>query len=102
MAERIPAAIDAGALAVPHAEYAVVLALTPELGLLRAPQRGGGEILVEAGHELDVVFLQGRPGAQHGCLERCDRRSAIAGDVAGRVEAGLSVTRALGQHQADN
>ena len=43
-----PVAVDARALAVPHAEHAVVFALAAQLGLLRAPERGGGEVLVDA------------------------------------------------------
>ena len=55
VAEHVAGAVDARALAVPHAEHAIVLALAAQLGLLRAPQRGGGEVLVEAGLEEDVV-----------------------------------------------
>ena len=46
MAEHVAGAIDARALAVPHAEHAVVFALAAQLGLLRAPDRGGCEVLV--------------------------------------------------------
>ena len=58
VAEHVAAAVDAGALAVPHAEHAVVLALAAQLGLLRAPDRGGGELLVDAGLEHDVGRLR--------------------------------------------
>ena len=54
MTECVAGAIDTRALAVPHAEYAIELALAAQLGLLGAPQRGGGEFLVEAGLELDI------------------------------------------------
>ena len=91
-----------GALAVPDAEHAVVLALAPQLRLLRAPQRGGGQVLVEAGLEPDVVGLQDAPGAQQRGLQRGDGRAAVARDVARGVEAGLQVAGALGQHQADD
>ena len=57
VAEDVARTVDARALAVPDAEHAVVLALAEELGLLRAPERGGGEVLVEAGLEADVVGL---------------------------------------------
>ena len=59
VAEHVAGAVDARALAVPHAEHAVELALAAQLGLLRAPERGGGELLVEAGLELDVVRRRG-------------------------------------------
>ena len=58
VAEDVAGAVDARALAVPHAEHAVVLALAAQLGLLRAPDRGGGEVLVEAGLEEDVVLVE--------------------------------------------
>ena len=51
VAQGVAGAIDARALAVPDAEHAVVLALAAQFGLLRAPQRGGGKVLVD-----------GRPG----------------------------------------
>ncbi len=69
VAEDVAGAVDAGALAVPDAEHAVVLAFAAQLRLLRAPQRGRRQVLVEAGHELDVVRLQDALGAQHGRLE---------------------------------
>ena len=58
VAEHVAGAVDARALAVPDAEHAVELALAAQLGLLRAPERGGGEVLVEAGLEADVVFVE--------------------------------------------
>ena len=48
VAEHVAGAVDAGPLAVPDAEHAIELAFAAQLGLLRAPQRGGGEVLVEA------------------------------------------------------
>ena len=100
VAEHVAGAVDAGALAVPDAEHAVVLAFAAQLGLLRAPQRRGGQVLVEAGHELDVVRLQQALGPQHGGFQGGDRRAAVAGHVAGRVEPRLHVAGALRQHQA--
>ena len=100
VAEHVAGAVDARALAVPDAEHAVVLALAAQLGLLRAPQRGGRQVLVETGHELDVVGLQHALGAQHGRLQRGDRRAAVARHVAGRIQPGLHVAGALRQHQA--
>ncbi len=63
VAEHVAGAVDARPFAVPHAEHAVVLAFAAQLGLLRAPQRGGGEVLVEAGLEHDVVGLEHALGA---------------------------------------
>ena len=58
VAEHVAGAVDARPLAVPHAEHAVVLALAAQFGLLRAPDRGRGEVLVQAGLEQDVVLVE--------------------------------------------
>ena len=49
--------VDAGALAVPHAEHAVVARAGIEVDLLGAPQGRRRQVLVDAGLELDVVLL---------------------------------------------
>jgi hypothetical protein len=57
--EDVGTAVDPRPLAVPDAEHAVVLVVgLVELELLRAPQRGGGELLVDAGLEHHVVGRQ--------------------------------------------
>ncbi len=100
VAEHVAGAVDARALAVPDAEHAVVFAFAAQLRLLRAPQRGGGQVLVQAGHELDVVGLQQALGAEHRRFQGGNRRAAVARHVAGRIEPGLHVARTLRQHQA--
>ena len=88
VAEHVAGAVDARALAVPHAEHAVVLALAAQLGLLRAPDGGRGEVLVDAGLE-DGRRLAARSGrgAHELLVEPAERRAAIAGDIARGVEA---------------
>ena len=99
VAEDVAGAVDAGALAVPEPEHAVELAFAAQLGLLRAPQRGGGDVLVDAGLEADVVFVERALGADELLVEAAERRAAIAGDVAGGVEAGAAVALLLHQAQ---
>ena len=70
VAEHVAGAVDARALAVPEPEHAVVLALAAQLGLLRAPERGGGEVLVDAGLEEDVVLVAARAAARRNCWSR--------------------------------
>ena len=98
VAEDVAGAVDARALAVPHAEHAIELAFAAQLGLLRAPQRGGGEFLVEAGLELDVGGGEQAAGAHQLLVEPAERRAAIAGDIAAGIEAGAAVALLL--HQA--
>src|SRR5262245_61308527 len=100
MAKHVARAIQAWTLAVPHPEHPIILALLPELSLLRTPQCSGGEVLIEPGHELDVILFQDAPRAQHGCLERGDRRAAVARHVARGIETRPQVPSTLNQHQA--
>ena len=91
VAEHVAGAVDARALAVPHGEHAIVLAFAAQLGLLRAPDRGRGEVLVDAGLEADVALAQERRGALELAVETAERRAAIAGDIARGVEAVAAV-----------
>ena len=70
VAEDVAGAVDARALAVPDAEHAVVLALAAQLGLLRAPERGGGEVLVEAGLEHGCRIGSSARWARMNCWSR--------------------------------
>ena len=102
MAEGVARAIDARTFAVPEAEHAVETAFAAQLGLLRAPDCGGRQLLVEARLEMDVVG-----GEQGGDLvelqvEAAERRAAIAGNESAGVQAGAAVARLLRQQQAHN
>jgi hypothetical protein len=55
--EHVAGAVDAGPLAVPDPEDAVVLAFSADRGLLRAPERSRGEFLVQPWLEDDVRLL---------------------------------------------
>ena len=101
MAEHVAGAVDARALAVPHAEHAVVLALAAQLGLLRAPDRGRREVLVEAGLEQDVVLVEMRLRPHELLVEPAERRAAIARDVAGGIQPREPVALLLHQAGAD-
>ena len=52
MLEDVAAAVDAGPLAVPHAEHAVVARAVEQVHLLAAPHRRGGEV------ELRLILLE--------------------------------------------
>ena len=101
VAEHVAGTIDARSLAVPHAEHAIELALAAQLRLLGAPERGGGEFLVDAGLELDVGLAKLAASAHELLVEAAERRAAIAGDIARGVHAGGAVARFLHQTGAD-
>src|SRR5262245_24247991 len=100
MAKHVTRAIEAWTLSVPNPEHPVIFALPPKFSLLRAPQGSGREVLVEAGHELDVVLLQDTPRAQHGCLEGGDRGATVTRHVTRGIETSPHVPGTLNQHQA--
>ena len=101
MAENVAGAVDARPLAVPHGEHAIVLALAAQLGLLRAPDSCGGEILVDSGLEPDVFLGQERCRAQELAVETAERRAAIARDVTRGVEPVAAVELLLHQTEPD-
>ena len=70
VAEHVAGAVDARTLAVPHAEHAIEFALAAQLGLLRAPDRGRGEILVDAALEADVALCRETALARRNWLSR--------------------------------
>src|SRR5258706_4286755 len=101
MAEGVARTVDARPFAVPHAEHAIEPALAAQFGLLRARQRGRGELLVGGRMELDIVFREHRAGAHELLVERPERRIPIPRHVASRAEAGLPVSLLLHQAEAD-
>src|SRR5437763_11403873 len=101
VAKHVAGAVDARPLAVPHREHAIELALAAQLGLLGAPYGGGGQIFVEPGLEADVGGFEMALRADELLVEAAERRAAIAGDVAGGVEAGAAVARLLHEAEAD-
>jgi hypothetical protein len=58
VAEHVAAAVDARALAVPDADHAIMPGARRQVELLRAPDRGGRQVLVHAGLEFDVVLFE--------------------------------------------
>src|SRR3984957_4667140 len=100
VAEHVAAAVDAGALAVPDADHAVVLRPGGKIELLRAPDRGGRKVLVDAGLEFDVVLFEMLTGGEGLLVVSPERRAAIAADKACGVQPGGAVAPDLGHRQA--
>ena len=98
--QHVHRAVDAGALAVPDREHAIDGGAGEQVDLLRAPHRGGGEVLVEAGLEVDVVFLEVPLRRPQRVVVHAERRAAITRDEAAGVEPGGEVALALHHRQA--
>jgi hypothetical protein len=99
--EDVAGAIDARSLAVPHAEYAIALRVRPQIELLRAPHRGGREVFVDAGLEHHVVRVQMFLRFPQRLVDPAERRAAIAGDEAGRIQSRALVALFLQHRQTD-
>ena len=99
--EHVAGAVDAGALAVPHAEHPVETAFAAHFRLLGAPQCGRREILVEARGDDDVARGEELVGAQELLIDAAQRRAAVAGDVAAGIEPRLAVALMLHERRPD-
>ncbi len=97
MLQGVDGAIDARTLAVPDAENAIDLCAGEKPDLLAAPDRGCGQILVQARNESNIMLSQERFRTPQRVVVHAERRAAIAGDETGRIEAGGAVAFAL-QH----
>ena len=93
--EGVAGPVDARTLAVPDAEDAIDRRPGEARQMLRAPDRGRRQILVEAGTEDDIAPLEDVAGAPELDVEAPHRRAAVAGDIAAGVEAGRFVAQAL-------
>ncbi len=87
MSEHIARAVNAWPLAVPDAENAIEIGLAEHGKLLRAPDAGGGQILIHAGLEMNVVVLEKGFRLPQALVIEAKGRSAIAGDKSAGLEA---------------
>ena len=101
VAEDVAAAVDARALAVPDADHAIVPRAGRQIELLRAPDRGGREVLIHAGLELDVVLIEMFSRCEQLLVIAAQRRAAVSGNKARGVEAGGAVAPDLRHWEAD-
>jgi hypothetical protein len=100
--EHVGAAVDAGALAVPDAEDAVVLLrVGVEVELLRAPHGRGRQLLVDARLEDDVLRRQVGLRRPQRLVVAAERRAAVAADEAGGVQAEHGIALLLQHRQSD-
>ena len=100
VADRVHAPVEAGALAVPQGEDAVVPAVAERGRLLGAPDGGRGEILVDGRLEVDAGSGEEAFRGPQLLVDVVHRGAAVAGDVAGGVEARRAVADALHHREA--
>src|ERR1700738_4754149 len=91
MTHHIAAAVDAGALAVPKREHAVIFAFAAQFGLLRAPHGRRRDVFIQAWLKPDVGFVQMTLCAGELLIEPSEWGAAISGDVACRIVAGTPI-----------
>src|SRR5690554_2355537 len=100
--QRVAGTVDAGPLAVPEPEHAVVAGAGERARLLRAPDRRRGEILVQPRLEADIGRIEKFLRAPQLAVEPAERRASIAGDEARRRKPGRAVAVTLRQQQAND
>ena len=100
VAEDVAAAVDPRPLAVPDREDAVMARVVVKIELLGTPHRRGGEVLVQPRLEANAVGVEEGLRLGELLVHVAQRRAAIAGDIAGGVEAGTLVAQALHDRQA--
>jgi hypothetical protein len=98
--ERVHRTVEPRVLAVPDPHDAVVLRRGQVLHELRAVDGGRGELLVEAGGELDRVLGAEPAEPHHFLVEAAERRALVAGDEGRGVEAGADVGAVLVEQHA--
>ena len=99
--ERIRAAVHTGALAVPNAEHTVVFPVVPvKFELLRTPDSGDAQFLVDARLEHDVLFGEMLFRLPERLVVSAQRRTPISGNERGGLMASLRVALALHDRQA--
>ena len=98
--EDVATAVHAGALAVPDGEHPVVLRVRIQVDLLGAPDRGGGEVFVDARLEFDAMLVEELLRLPERLVESAERRAAIPGNESGGVQARGEIADPLQHRQA--
>ncbi|KAG1258480.1 hypothetical protein G6F65_015566 [Rhizopus arrhizus] len=93
-------AVHARALAVPHGEDAIDVAVGAHAGLLRPHDGGGRHVFVDAGKEGDLAGVQRLLRLPHRHVDAAQGRPAIARHETGRVQAAFAVHPGLREHDA--
>src|ERR1700722_12832692 len=99
--KHVAAAVDARALAIPDADDAIVPRARRKIKLLRTPDRGRGEVFVDAGLELDVVLFEVFARRHQLLVIAAERRPAVTRHEPRGIETGGAIAADLGHRQAN-
>ena len=99
VAHRVHRPVEPRPLAVPDREHPVIAPALEQVDLLRAPDRGRRQVLVEAGLEMDAVLLEEAAGAPERGVVTGERRAPVARDEPGRVQPRRGVALPLHQRE---
>ena len=69
MFDHVHTAINTRALAIPHAEHAVVLGTPKKVHLLASPDCGRSQVFIHAGYEFYVVLFEVVGGFPHRLID---------------------------------
>jgi len=97
--QRVPGAVHAGTFAIPQGEHAVAAEIPEDRALLRTPDSGRGQILVQARLEVDIVSGKVVAGLPELLVHPAQWRTAVSGDEARRAQALAPVALTLHQQQ---
>ena len=101
VANGVDTAVNARAFAVPNREHAIVISIAEHTGLLRAPNRCGGKILVDRRQKMDVEIRQEALARPKFLVEIVHRRAAVSGNKAPRLQAVGRIPDMLHHRRAD-
>ena len=101
MLEDIAGSVNTGAFAIPDRKHAIVFRTWKKIDLLCAPDRGCGEVFIDAGLKAYVMRLEMFSGFGCSLIHAAQRRAAIAGDETCGIEASGKVALTLHHRQTN-
>jgi hypothetical protein len=99
--EDVAAPVDAGSLAVPHSQHAVVTRASVQVGKLAPQHRGGAQVLVHSRDEDDLMLGQEFAVTLDRLVEPAERRSPVSRDQRRGVEPAAAIRAMLVQREAN-
>src|SRR5579859_6959897 len=98
--EGFTGAIDTHSLAVPQAKHTLESRFSEPLELLSAAQGTHRQLLVQTGHEANVVCLEQLAGGPQGRVVDTQRRATVTGNITCGLQARGAIAARLLERQA--